>query len=472
MAVYGGSNKNLFAIPKQNASEITGDNPSISSLLANNKYNVQVNDQTKIAQIYKQGELVGGGVLGQTGDVSVGTLNLKTGKFTPDTNRKLLADSNPSGNVVEAELKYFSSSNGIKQVKSASSVTVQKGSLDNGATASKAQANAKTIVGTNVATTDADTLAQQQSAAQAAENDATIKKELEGVKAREKYDQLLIYPEKLNLKYQDCIKISMLQYQKSGLNVKISEINQVPRAVSVNNGTPTVGGRRPITTIVLPIPGGINDSNGVDWQGNELNEITKAFAGIAQGAITAGAAGAEQKVGETSKAAEQNIKGLQDVVASKFIQGATGASGIMQRQYGAIINPNIELLFNGPQLRTFSFIFRLSPRSEKEAVIVKKIIRYFKQGMTPKRSSGYLLLQSPHTFAISYVTKDTQHPYLNRFKECALTQCNVNYTPDGNYMSFNGKERSMTSYELTLQFQELIPLFDDDYGSKDDNIGF
>lgn len=315
---------------------------------------------------------------------------------------------------------------------------------------------------------------------EAEKNRAAIEEELKNVRSREKYDQLLIYPEKLNLKYQDCIKISMLKYQQSGLNVTVSDLNQVQRAVLVNSGTPTVGKRVPITTIVLPIPGGINDSNTVDWQGNELDEITKAFAGIAQGAITGGGAGAEPKIEQTGKAAEQNISGLQQTVVSKLVQSATGASGIMQRQYGAVINPNIELLFNGPQLRTFSFIFKLSPRSEKEAVIVKKIIRYFKQGMTPKRSSGYLLLQSPNTFAISYVTDNKQHPYLNRFKECALTQCSVNYTPDGNYMSFNGKERSMTSYELTLQFQELVPVFDDDYSNsdtggdanKDDNIGF
>jgi len=305
-----------------------------------------------------------------------------------------------------------------------------------------------------------------------AENKATIEKELAEVKERKKYDSLLRYPENIQLEYQDCIKFSMLKYQQSGLNVTVSELNQFQRSVSTNNGNPTVGKRTPLTTIVLPIPGGINDSNTVDWQGNELDEITKAFAGIAQGAITGGGAGAEQKIEQAKTGAEQNISGLQKTVVSKLVQSATGASGIMQRQYGAIINPNIELLFNGPQLRTFSFIFRLSPRSESEAKIVQKIIRYFKQGMTPKRSSGYLLLQSPHTFAISYITSNKEHPYLNRFKECALTQCNVNYTPEGNYMSYDGVERSMASYEVTLQFQELVPLFDDDYGDVDNNIGF
>jgi len=313
----------------------------------------------------------------------------------------------------------------------------------------------------------------------AAKNRAAIDKELENVKERpkEKYTPLLIYPEKLQLKYQDCIKFSMLKYQQSflnlGANATRSNLGQVQRSVSLNgNNVPTVGNRLPITTIVLPISGGINDSNTVDWQGNVLDEITKAFAGIAQSTITKGTTGAEESGQAAANAAQANVEGLKAFGASKLTELATGASGIMQRQYGAITNPNLELLFNGPQLRTFSFSFRLSPRSETEAKIVQKIIRYFKQGMTPKRSSGYLLLQSPHTFAISYLTADKEHPYLNKFKECALTQCNVNYTPDGNYMSYDGAERSMTSYEVTLQFQELVPLFDDDYGDQDNDIGF
>ena len=269
----------------------------------------------------------------------------------------------------------------------------------------------------------------------------------------------------------------MLKYQQSflglGPDATRSALGGVSRTVKVDSeGIPTVGERIPITTIILPIPGGISDSNVVDWQGNDLDDITRIFANTAQAAISGGGDKGVNTAQQELNNVQTNVGDYQKFAAAKLTQLATGASGIMQRQYGAIINPNIELLFNGPQLRTFSFIFKLSPRSATEAKEVQRIIRYFKQGMTPKRSKSYFLLQSPHTFAISYLTSNKQHPYLNRFKECALTQCNVNYTPDGNYMSFNGNERSMTSYELTLQFQELIPLFDDDYGSKDDNIGF
>jgi Tail-tube assembly protein len=314
----------------------------------------------------------------------------------------------------------------------------------------------------------------------AAKTTSEIKKELENIKERpkNKYTPVVTYPEKLRLEYQDCIKFSMLKYEQSFLNrenrLKLGEFS---RSVSLNNQRiPTVGKRTIFTTIVLPIPGGINDSNGVDWQGDSLDEISKAFADIAQSTISQGGEGLESSTQRTAAAAGANIGALQKLSTATFTSLAIGKSGIMQRQYGATLNPNLELLFNGPQLRTFSFNFKLSPRTETEAIIIKKIIRYFKQGMTPKRSSGYLLLQSPHTFAISYLTANKEHPYLNKFKECALTQCNVNYTPEGNYMSFDGAERSMTSYELTLQFQELVPLFDDDYSALDEDqdkvIGF
>ena len=115
------------------------------------------------------------------------------------------------------------------------------------------------------------------------------------------------------------------------------------------------------------------------------------------------------------------------------------------------------------------------PRSQKEAKSVQKIIRYFKQSMAVQRSSSVLILKAPNTFGIKYLTSGGgEHPYLNKFKECALTQCNVNYTPDGTYMTYAG-EPSMTAYELQLQFQELEPIFNDDYsidGNEDKEIGY
>ena len=63
---------------------------------------------------------------------------------------------------------------------------------------------------------------------------------------------------------------------------------------------------------------------------------------------------------------------------------------------------------------------------------------------------------------------------MGRVKECALQSISVNYTPEGNYATF--PDGAMTSYELTLGFGELEPIFNSDYseldGDQDTMIGF
>ena len=69
-------------------------------------------------------------------------------------------------------------------------------------------------------------------------------------------------------------------------------------------------------------------------------------------------------------------------------QQAVGAQNLLSRTTGAIANPNLELLFTGPQLREFGFTFRLSPRDADEATQVRKILRFFKQGMSVKTTAS------------------------------------------------------------------------------------
>ena len=142
------------------------------------------------------------------------------------------------------------------------------------------------------------------------------------------------------------------------------------------------------------------------------------------------------------------------------------------------MNPNMELLFNSPSLRTFNFSFILAPRDKNEAMTIIKIIRFFKQGMSPIRSKSRLFLRSPHTFRLAYkhkaATKDKQkdHPFLNKFKECAMNGFGVNYTPNGNYSTY--EDGVMTAYQVTMGFQELTPIYNDDYGNDPfpEEIGF
>jgi hypothetical protein len=290
------------------------------------------------------------------------------------------------------------------------------------------------------------------------------------------------YPINLQSEVQDVIRFSILEYSPSLAKENRSESglgSGKSRVVTLEGNNPIIKGSTRIGMITLPIPAGISDSNTAGWQQGEANALQ--MAGI--GAVDAFFSGSTpEQVGQgLSQGGEAVLKSgdLSAAVRGFFVNQLTNQSA-MQRTQGAVLNNNLELLFSGPGLRQFSFAFLFYPREPNEAKMVRQIIRAFKQAMSVKRSATSLLLKSPHTFAIQYMTsiggKTVAHPYLNRFKECALTSCSVDYTPDGTYMTYDGNEKSMTAYRLSLSFQELEPLFDDEYneidGNKDLEIGF
>jgi hypothetical protein len=311
-------------------------------------------------------------------------------------------------------------------------------------------------------TTSTSTDISEEQRKQFDEERATIKGNTRG-----KYDSVVVYPIGLDATLQDCIKFSIIEYKQSGLQ-GFAAGDENLRRIGVSDKIPKPLGkdRTVLSTIVLPIPGGIQDSNTVNWSGLDLPDLQQALGSVMATGIMGGDVPGEAR--SQAEAVAQPGSGARTSIVSSLMKGVLGDGGIMQRQFGTIVNPNLELLFNNPDLRTFNFSFKLSPRSANESVRVKKIIRYFKQAMSVKRSKTSMLLQTPHTFGISYIFQNKEHPYLNKFKECALTSCNVNYTPEGNYMAFDDSQNpSMVSYQLDLQFQELEPIYDDDYTASD-----
>lgn len=294
------------------------------------------------------------------------------------------------------------------------------------------------------------------------DNSKEYKNEFANAKERKDYGSLQ-YPVKLNTTHQDFIKFTMLEYKPRGLG---NETTGVIDSSEREKDRVTRG------TVILPIPGGISDTNTVDWQNNELDFLETALADLAGDVIEQGGPGLTENMDKASSTVQRNTGEVKQFAANRFVKAATGVNRLT-RQYGLVENNNLELLFKGPSLRSFSFTFRMSSREPGETEQIKKIIRFFKQGMTAKKSSGAIFLKSPNTFKIEYYTgigEEKLHPYLNKFKECALTSCSINYTPDGNYATFY--DGSMTSYEMSLQFTELEPLFDSDYGDDYNDIGY
>ena len=44
-----------------------------------------------------------------------------------------------------------------------------------------------------------------------------------------------------------------------------------------------------------------------------------------------------------------------------------------------------------------------------------------------------------------------------------MTSLNTQYTPDGTYMTYNDPARTMTSYNISMEFTELNPILETDY---------
>ena len=148
---------------------------------------------------------------------------------------------------------------------------------------------------------------------------------------------------------------------------------------------------------------------------------------------------------------------------------------VLGRFAGQIINPNLELIFGGPTLRSFQYSFRLTPRNDKETQAVRSIIRFFKQGMSIKENPTNLFLSAPNVFQPRFYNKEgRQHTFINTIKKCACTSFTVNYVPDNTFMTLPNS--SMTAYEIGMSFQEMDPIIDQDYAELDDNqdsiIGF
>ena len=166
--------------------------------------------------------------------------------------------------------------------------------------------------------------------------------------------------------------------------------------------------RKSIGTVILPIPGGIKDQQQVSWAEDKMSATQIALSDIALNTITEGGKGFVDSTGRVIDAAGANISDIKKALSANIAGAAAGANRLLTRQTGAIMNPNMELLFDSPQLRDFTFSFLLSPRSQKEAATIVKIIRFFKQGMSPIRSKSRLFLRSPHTFRLAYKHKATK----------------------------------------------------------------
>ena len=228
--------------------------------------------------------------------------------------------------------------------------------------------------------------------------------------------------------------------------------------------------------IELPIPQQINDSTSVTWGEDSMNIMQLAAAGIAQGIVKGDGnefqKGMQQVINELKfpDVGEDTVRSIKTALAGKALDtlGANvNSNSLLGRATGQVLNSNLELLFQGVSLRSFPFNVTFSPRSNRESEIVKGIIKSLKTSMSAKRGAdafgmkGGIFLKPPDVFLLRYLSNGKDHPFLNVFKPCALTNMSVNYTGAGTYATYG--DATPVNIKVSLMFKEINPVYAEDY---------
>jgi hypothetical protein len=277
---------------------------------------------------------------------------------------------------------------------------------------------------------------------------------------------------------QDRIKFTAVEIEKGGF--ASGDIDSF--------SAPKVSYKKVDSSIYIATQGPIQDQTLVSWGEGKMDAIEAFKYNAAMTGMTAGPGQMIEKAAEDIAGSSIKYKGE---ITQMLAGQAAGINNILARTQTKVLNPNLELLFEGPQLRPFTFQFDLSARSSGEATAIKFIIKYFKRHMAVRKEAS-IFLKAPHVFTIQYQKGASSnlggglgvHPSINLIspqvdgttKACALQSMNVDYSPLGQYATYNDGDGTMVKYTINLTFQEIEPIYDTDYfqdavGSKH-SIGY
>lgn len=272
----------------------------------------------------------------------------------------------------------------------------------------------------------------------------------------------------------DYVLFEFYEYQPPFQNINKGAAKAGGSGLSVYNQSATDASLYKKTSqksVILYMPEDVSTGYKANWTG-------KAFSNIGRDALaTAGSGDLGQVLQNAATTADTmlnqaipnaGVKAIQEVIG-KITGESLEANDIFAATRGVILNPNVELLFSGIDLRNFSLNYKLVPRNSTEAGIIKDIILQFKKAMLPSFAKGNELnfsgeqatsnnyIKVPNVCKITFMQGSDPNKNVAQYKMCAITQVDVNYTPDGTYATYD--DGNMVAIGLSLSFQETKLVF-------------
>ena len=282
-------------------------------------------------------------------------------------------------------------------------------------------------------------------------------------------------------------------FSKEGSDKKFSQVSYNQSIELEERSIPIPGGPK-VNGIVLPMPQDLGNDIQQTWNG-------KQFSALGRAAI-AGSAGGNfallgNRIRDIDGSITSTIASLQTTILNKIpgVGGNLDINDITGSTRGIVLNPNAEILYETAELREIGMTFKMIPRSQEEAKIIKSIVYMFRYASVPawggnepgetwnddndkalefKKDSNESgektnndqaigkdnFIRVPYLCQFRFMTGSNMNDKIEQFKPCAIRKVAVNYTSDGTYATYRDGEPVAT--ELTLNFLESKLLFKKD----------
>ena len=213
-------------------------------------------------------------------------------------------------------------------------------------------------------------------------------------------------------------------------------------------------------SIAIYLPANVTDSYTNEYNATETGIL--GYIASSGGKITEAyrnndfTTAAEALLGTGGGVLEEMAKNLGSSVVEMLTQ-SEGGYEMLNKVFGRSTNPYLEVLYGGPQLRTFTYNFKFAPKNKTERDNVQKIIQMFRFHSAPEmRNDHNMFLGLPSEFDIHYMYqgadgKASENAYFPKIATCVLQSVNTNFTPNG---VFTHEDGSPVITTMDLQFLE------------------
>ena len=257
------------------------------------------------------------------------------------------------------------------------------------------------------------------------------------------------------------------------------------------------------TSVVLPIPTGVNTQYQNSWDENQVGRTAQIVASKGKGVMQAiqriakqdtftgmvGAAGSEAgSLAESAWAGMKTMPGM-DVGAAKAAADTAGAGVVNEMMGFAATKPGIGSLleaaqfdigiralkqtmtsYSGPGFRSFQWQFSMKPLSIGESDQAKAITQFFKTRSMPAQSDMQYtrIYNIPDVFRVQFFSGFKESPWIDKIGHCACTDVGIAYGGD-RFTTFAG-EHAPLQIDLSLSFKEM-ELLNRQAVQNEDNTG-